>query len=691
MDPLEELNKASRSVRISIQNLTNKKLVLKSHPISSGQWRVSPPEHILPLSIVEFGSESGMIGGTEAGSIYVIEGSKVSDGQFEFFWNNPMFGRKEFRRVAPGGFKSEYTSNNAHNCVLKCIVKELDTGTKEVDDIENEIRNLANYINEAEGAIKGMTKMAQVYQMQKDEKQVKLVENNLRDKTKHLEDMKVRKQELEQEIHRLHSLDTDPKALEQVLSKIRDSIESLVKQRKGMEYMREVYERSKDTKSMEGLDKQVEVKKNEIDLLRKKEQKVIQKIIEIKKSLGLGATGVQTKKKVVALFDYQKSTDDELSIKAGDIIDIIHDEDPDWYGGKLNGQMGYFPKAFVGPLEQANSGQGSAASAPEGQSDSETYTGEDFSHLYPKARVVYDHDPADEGEIELRVGDIVTVYSWDNEYWWEGVSVAGKTGYFPNTCVDWIEPENTDNEDYSNYSYYESTDNSNNEDQNKNNNTTNPTPVVTPAATIQPPPTVFTPPNLNKQLNSNHTTASPKRELPLPVTPSATAKAAPTVTPIGSNKLNTPATHTPVTHTPATHTPATHTPVHSKPLPSVNENKPVPPTPTQSSAPSAINPTPAPTTPTPATSTPAVPTSKPIVSSAATLSSASSQFDKILQPIITDFTKKLVEAHQKETQALNQRIAALEKELKELKESGKTSVTSTATVVSKATPSVRKF
>ncbi|KAN0008803.1 hypothetical protein ACTFIU_002096 [Dictyostelium citrinum] len=700
MDPLEELNKASRSVRVSIYNTTNKKLVLKSHPITSGSWRVQPPETILPLSTVEFGSESSMMGSTEAGSIYTIDGS---EGTFEFFWNNPYFGRKGFRKIPPSGYELEYTDSGTHNYVLKFTVKELDNGMKEIEDIEKDIKDLQSYINDADSGIKGMTKMSQVYQMQKDDKQVKLVENNIKEKTKHLEEMRQRKQQLEANVTRLRSLDTDPKAMEQQLTKIRESIESLVKQRKGMEHMREVYERSKDLKAMEALDKQVETKKNEIDSLRKKEQKVIQKVIELKKSLGLGATGIQTKKKVVALFDYTKSTDDELSIVAGDVIDIIHDEDPDWYGGQLNGQMGYFPKAFVGPYEQTSTSASSAtdsnhnANQSSSTNNADEYTGEDFSHLYPKARVVYDHIPQDEGEIELKTGEIITVYSWENDYWWEGVN-NGKTGYFPNTCVDWVEPEASAT-DYSDYSYYESTDSSTDDQQQqqqpqttstptttptKTSTTVSPTPVTptpapvtptpapviptpTPTQTIQPPPTAFTAPNL--KANTNTTTHTPlKRDLPTAPSPSPKSTIAPVIKPIAP-------------------TPAT--PIAPTPTPAV---KPAEPTPTSTPT-STPTPTPTPTT----TFTPAVP-SKPVTSSASIVSSsASTQFDKILQPLIADFTKKLVEAHQKETALLNQKISALEKELRELKESNggstniRSSVTSTATVVSKASPAVRKY
>ncbi|KAF2076258.1 hypothetical protein CYY_002436 [Polysphondylium violaceum] len=686
MDPLEELNKATRSVRVSIHNNTGKKLVLKSHPIISGQWRVNPPDSILPLSTVEFGSESGnLLGGTEAGSIYTLDGAKENDGQFEFFWNNPVFGKKGFRRVSPANFESDYVVVDGHNCILRFTVKEIDNGTKEIEDYESEIKNLTNYMNEAEVAIKGMTKMSQVYQAQNDSKQVKLVEGNIKEKSMHLEEMKTRKELLLNQIQKMKQLDSDPKAMEQVLNKIRESIESLVKARKGMEHMREVYERSKDLKSMEGLDSQIEVKKNEIDALRKKEQKVIQKVIELKKSLGIGATGIPTKKRVKALYAYAKSSEDELSIEAGDIIEIVHDEDTEWYGGLLNNQMGYFPRSFVTPLDSEPDQSVSGVDSPAADD-------QDFTDLYPKARVIYDHTAADEGELTLRVGDVISVFSWEDEYWWEGL-FNDKSGYFPCNCVDWIEPEDSLTNTHS-YSYYES-----NEEESSNEvaapvaPTPTPTPVVvapTPVATV--PKSTFTP--------AKTPSTTPSQSAPI-LTKQPSANIQPPPAPFTAPVLNrASATHSPVNPTPVptpTPTPAPaaveNKQIPRRELPSAPANKPVHnpvvhnPAPVHTPAPAVVSHTPV----------------KPEISHSPlnhnnnnnnTNNTNTTPFDKLIQPFIQEFTKQLVETHQKETNALHQRIAQLEKELKEAREGGSNTsspkVTSTATIVSKAVPT-RKY
>jgi len=49
----------------------------------------------------------------------------------------------------------------------------------------------------------------------------------------------------------------------------------------------------------------------------------------------------------VAIHDYQKSTDSELSFQAGESLRILDESDPVWYYADLNGYQGYVPKDYV--------------------------------------------------------------------------------------------------------------------------------------------------------------------------------------------------------------------------------------------------------------------------------------------------------------------------------------------------------
>lgn len=46
------------------------------------------------------------------------------------------------------------------------------------------------------------------------------------------------------------------------------------------------------------------------------------------------------------LFDYEAQRDDELTLRVGDIVVILR-EDEGWWEGDLNGQVGVFPSNFV--------------------------------------------------------------------------------------------------------------------------------------------------------------------------------------------------------------------------------------------------------------------------------------------------------------------------------------------------------
>lgn len=55
----------------------------------------------------------------------------------------------------------------------------------------------------------------------------------------------------------------------------------------------------------------------------------------------------KAKRFVKALFDYEASDEGQLSIKAGTVLELLDDSNPDWWEGELNGRTGYFPKDYV--------------------------------------------------------------------------------------------------------------------------------------------------------------------------------------------------------------------------------------------------------------------------------------------------------------------------------------------------------
>ena len=50
---------------------------------------------------------------------------------------------------------------------------------------------------------------------------------------------------------------------------------------------------------------------------------------------------------VRALYDFEATTQGELSFLTGDIIHVTQSSDPDWWDGDLNGRVGAFPATYV--------------------------------------------------------------------------------------------------------------------------------------------------------------------------------------------------------------------------------------------------------------------------------------------------------------------------------------------------------
>merc|ERR1711862_342602 len=62
---------------------------------------------------------------------------------------------------------------------------------------------------------------------------------------------------------------------------------------------------------------------------------------------GGGARGRPAKPQAKALYDYDATTDDELTFREGDIITILQKDPAGWWEGELNGQKGWVPANYV--------------------------------------------------------------------------------------------------------------------------------------------------------------------------------------------------------------------------------------------------------------------------------------------------------------------------------------------------------
>lgn len=62
-----------------------------------------------------------------------------------------------------------------------------------------------------------------------------------------------------------------------------------------------------------------------------------------------------------------------------------------------------------------------------------------LSAVEPSCKVLYDFVPENEGELGLKMGDVVTLLSQIDDNWYEG-TIRGQTGYFPVTFVEVMVP-----------------------------------------------------------------------------------------------------------------------------------------------------------------------------------------------------------------------------------------------------------
>ena len=62
-------------------------------------------------------------------------------------------------------------------------------------------------------------------------------------------------------------------------------------------------------------------------------------------------SGCEPKKTVVVQFDYIANSPVELSLEAGDIIEVTEKRSDGWWHGSCQGKKGYFPSHFVVELD----------------------------------------------------------------------------------------------------------------------------------------------------------------------------------------------------------------------------------------------------------------------------------------------------------------------------------------------------
>ncbi|EZA61495.1 hypothetical protein DMN91_004339 [Ooceraea biroi] len=121
------------------------------------------------------------------------------------------------------------------------------------------------------------------------------------------------------------------------------------------------------------------------------------------------------------LFSYDPCNEDELTLVPHDSIEFLGEVEEGWWRGRLRGRVGVFPSNFV------------STPAPEEQ---ERHKEGDKKEM---CRVLFPYEAANEDELTVGEGDIVTLISKDapDKGWWKG-ELRGQIGLFPDNFVEII-------------------------------------------------------------------------------------------------------------------------------------------------------------------------------------------------------------------------------------------------------------
>ena len=174
------------------------------------------------------------------------------------------------------------------------------------------------------------------------------------------------------------------------------------------------------------------------------------------------------------VYSYKQNNNDELNLAVGDELDVLEEVEEGWWRGRLNNKTGVFPSNFVVLLESTSPKSAHRQSAgnklgrlgPLGGSREDMVATNNATNLKVSAatasllasekdapvlppkpvrelcKVLYPYEPANGDELELVVGDVITVISKElpDKGWWKG-ELHGKVGVFPDNFVTLLPPE----------------------------------------------------------------------------------------------------------------------------------------------------------------------------------------------------------------------------------------------------------
>ncbi|XP_058059300.1 mucin-19-like isoform X2 [Anopheles bellator] len=201
-------------------------------------------------------------------------------------------------------------------------------------------------------------------------------------------------------------------------------------------------------------------------------------VVEDKNDVVLRDKNATINRRCRVIFSYRENKPDELTLAEGDVIEFYEAVEEGWWRGKLNGRVGVFPSNFVEMIESVSpksssrksggvtmidgsggpTALGVSVSLSKNNSLNKSRTSlnsssredldrHDAPSLPPKpvremCKVLYAYQPANEDELKLVEGDIITILTKElpDKGWWKG-ELRGRVGVFPDNFVALLAPE----------------------------------------------------------------------------------------------------------------------------------------------------------------------------------------------------------------------------------------------------------
>lgn len=132
------------------------------------------------------------------------------------------------------------------------------------------------------------------------------------------------------------------------------------------------------------------------------------------------------------LSDFRGEFPNELSFKAGELVQLMRHVDDYWLEGEIDGKIGLFPQKCIDVI----------VDCPEAVSQSVSHNPDTLQQvILPNdtfGRVLFEFSSTVEGDLNLKEGDTITLLRKLNDNWYEGLTDNGKIGLCPANYVEII-------------------------------------------------------------------------------------------------------------------------------------------------------------------------------------------------------------------------------------------------------------